>query len=59
MFSDTDSLCYESNEDFYIKIYEHQDLFDLSNQPKNSVYLCDENKQVLSKMKENMEEIWL
>ena len=51
-FSDTDSLCYETNEDFYIKIYEHKDLFDLSNQPKNSLYLCDENRKVLSKMKD-------
>ena len=51
LFTDPDSLCYESNEDFYKKLYEHKELFDLSNHPKNSIYFCDENKKVLSKMK--------
>ena len=32
--TDTDSLCYESSEDFYKKCYEHKELFDLSNHPK-------------------------
>ena len=52
MFTDTDSLCYESNEDFYKKFYEHKGLFDLSNHPKNSIYFCDENKKGLGKMKD-------
>ena len=33
-FTDTDSLCYKSSEDFYKKCYEHKELFDLSNHPK-------------------------
>ena len=52
MFTHTGSLCYESNEDFYKWFYEHKELFDLSNDPKNSIYFCDENEKVLSKIKD-------
>ena len=34
LFTETDSLCHEGNEDFYKKFYEHKELFYLSNHPK-------------------------
>ena len=38
LFTDTDSLCYECDEDPYEIMYQHKEDFDLSNQPKNSKY---------------------
>ena len=29
LFTDTNSLCYECDEDFYIKFYKHKELSDL------------------------------
>ena len=52
LFTDTDSLYYESNEDFYKIFYEHKESFDLSNHSKNSKYYCSDNKKALSKMKD-------
>ena len=52
MFTHTDSLCYESNEDFYKWFYEHKELFDPTNRPKNSIYFCDRNEKVLSKIED-------
>ena len=46
LFADTDSLCYESNEDFYQKFYQHRELFDLSNCSKNSKYFRNDNKKL-------------
>ena len=51
MLTDADSLCYESNEDFYKKFDEHKELFDLSNLPVSNKYYCSDNKKVLHKMK--------
>ena len=52
LFTDTDNLCYEVNNwDMYDKIYEHQDLFDLSNYSSDSKYYCSDNKKVVGKMK--------
>ena len=52
LFTDTDSLCYEIDEDFYEIMHQYKDLFDLSNQPKNSKYFCNDNKKVPGKMKD-------
>ena len=38
LFTDTDSLCYECAENLHKKMYEHEDLFDLSNLPVSSEY---------------------
>ena len=52
LFTDTDSLCYEDNEIFYEIMYQHKEIFDLSNQPKNTKYYCKDNKKVPGKMKD-------
>ena len=38
MFTDTDSLCYECDEDSYEKMCKYKELFNLSNYPKNSKF---------------------
>ena len=52
LFTDTDSLCIETEEDFYEIMHEFKELFDLSNFPKNSKYFCNDNKRVPGKMKD-------
>ena len=52
MLTDTDSLCYECDEDLYEKMYKYKELLDLSNHPKSSKYFCNDNKKVLGKMKD-------
>ena len=52
LFTDTNSLCYECDEDPYEKIYKYKELFDLSNFPVNSKYYCSDNKKVVGKMKD-------
>ena len=52
LFTDTDSLCIETEEDFYEIMYELKELFDLSNFPKDSKYFCNDNKKVPGKMKD-------
>ena len=51
LFTDTDSLCIETEEDFY-EMYQNKELFDLSNFPKDSKYYCADNKKVPGKMKD-------
>ena len=47
LYTDTDSFIYEIiGEDFYEIMYKHKELFDLSNQPKDSKYFCNDNKKV-------------
>ena len=46
LYSDTDSFIYEIGEDFYEIMYKHKEVFDLSNQPKDSKYYCNDNKKV-------------
>ena len=36
ILTDTDSFIYESSENFYEILYQHQEIFDLSNYPKRS-----------------------
>ena len=48
LFTDNDNLCYEDNEDFYEKFYE---------QTKDSKYFSNDNKKVLGKMKDELEEM--
>ena len=43
LFNDTDSLCYECDEDPRENIYKHKELFDLSNFPVSSKYYCSNN----------------
>ena len=52
LFTDTDCLCIETEEDFYEIMYENKELFDLSNFPKDSKYYCADNKKVQGKMKD-------
>ena len=52
LFTDTDSLCIETEKDFYEIMYQNKELFDLSNFPENSQYFCNDNKKVPGKMKD-------
>ena len=53
LYTDTDSFVYEINEDFYEIMYQHKEVFDLSNYSnKNSKYFCIDNKIVLGKLKD-------
>ena len=47
LFTETDSLCYEINEDFFDIMYQHKQIFDSSNYSKNSKYFCIDDKKVL------------
>ena len=48
----TNSFIYETSENFYQIMYQHKEIFDLSNQRKDSKYYCNDNKKVLGKMKD-------
>ena len=52
LFTDTDCLCNECDEDTGKKMYKHKELFDLNNLPVSSKYYCSENKKVLGKIKD-------
>ena len=52
LFTDTDSLFIETEEDFYKIMHESKEYFDLSNFPKNSKYHSNGNKKVPGKMKD-------
>ena len=52
LFTDTDSLCYECDEDPHEKMYKYKEVFDLSNLPVSSKYYCSDNKTVVGKMKD-------
>ena len=53
LYADTDSFIYETiGEDFYEIMHKNKELFDLSNQPKDSKYICNDNKKVPGKMKD-------
>ena len=54
--TDTDSLCFETEEDFYEIMHKFSELFDLSNFSKDSQHYCAVNKKYLEKLKMNMEE---
>ena len=56
LFTDTDSLCYECNENPYEIMLKNKELFDLSNLPVSSEYYCRNNKKAVGKMKINMVE---
>ena len=45
LFTDTDSLCFECDEDPREKMYKYKDLFDLSNFSVSSKYYCSDNKK--------------
>ena len=51
LFIDTESLCYEIDEDFYEIMNQHKEFFNLSNQAKDNKYYCNDNKKVPGKMK--------
>ena len=48
----TDSFIYDTSENFYEIMYQHKEIFDLSNQRKDSKYFCNDNKKVVWKMKD-------
>ena len=52
LYTDTDSLCFETEEDFYEIMHKFPKFFDLSNYPKDSKYYCVNNKKVPGKMKD-------
>ena len=52
LFTDADSLCFETEENFYEIMLNNKEFFDLSNFPKDSKYFCDDNKKVPGKMKD-------
>ena len=56
LFTDTDSLCYECNEDPFEIMLKNKELFVLSNLPVSSKYYCSNNKKAVGKMKINMVE---
>ena len=56
LFTDTDSLCYERNEDPFEIMLKNKELFDLSNLPVSSKYYCSNDKKAVGKMKINMVE---
>ena len=61
LFTDTDSLCQEIHEkNRYKKMDKYKELFDLSNFPKSSKYYCDENKNIVGKMKDEygVKSVW-
>ena len=55
LFTNTDSLCIETEEDFYEIMYHYKELLDLSNFLKNSKYFCNDNKKVPGKVKDEYE----
>ena len=53
MFTDTDSLTYEiKSKNVYKEFYKWKDLFDFSNNSKDSTFYDDTNKKVVGKMKD-------
>ena len=50
LFTDTDSLCYECDEDPSEKMYKHKELFDLSTLPISNKYYCSGKYSVKWKM---------
>ena len=55
LFTDTDSSCFETEEDCYETMHKFKDFFDLSNFPKDSYYFCNDNKNIPGKMKDEYE----
>ena len=51
LFTSTDILCFESEENFYEIMLKHKKLFDFRNFPKDSKYFRNDNKKVPGKMK--------
>ena len=55
LFTDTDSLVYEIKDgNVFDQCFKDKHLFDFSGYPKDSVYYDDSNKQVLGKMKDEL-----
>ena len=50
LFTDTDSLCFETDEEFYEIMHKCFEFSDLSNFPKDSKYYCADNKKVPGKI---------
>ena len=56
LFTDTNSWCSETEKTFYEILIKHEELFDLSNFPKDSEYSRNAKKKYQEKRKMNMEE---
>ena len=52
LYMDTDSFVFETKENFRDIMLKNNELYDLSNQPKNSEYYCPDNKKIPGKMKD-------
>ena len=50
LFTDTDTLCFETEEHFYEIMLNNKEFFDLSYFPKDSKYFCDDNRKLPGKM---------
>ena len=50
LFTDTGSLCFETEKDFYEIMHKFHEFFDLSNFPKDIKYFRNDNKKVPEKM---------
>ena len=58
LFIDTDSLAYEiKGSNVYEQCFKDKNLFDFSGYPKNSLYCCDLNKKVWSKMEDEFNSV--
>ena len=55
LFTDTESLCFETKEDFDEIMHKFHEFFDISNFPKDSKYFRNYNKKVPGKMKDEYE----
>ena len=51
LFTDRDSLLYETETNVYEDFYENRSLFDFSDYPKDSRFFYPVNKKVIGKMK--------
>ena len=45
-------MLWNNEKNLYKKIYKYKELFHLSNYPQSGTYFCNENKKVVSKMKD-------
>ena len=52
LYMDTDSFIFETKEHFRDIMLKNNELYGLSNPPKNSEYYCPDNKKIPGKMKD-------
>ena len=55
LFTDIDSLTYETKSDVYKEFFKHKHLLDFSNFPKDSTFFDQANNELIRKMKDESE----